>query len=99
MILGAAIAIHVADVLGLKEKVSASEAHEFPDSAQCANCHTDIVDEWKLAMHAIAQTNPTVIAQTELALQKYPDFEAVCTNCHAPIGNQIAHSDTFPLPG
>jgi len=33
VILGAAIAIHVADVLGLKEKVSASEAHEFPDSA------------------------------------------------------------------
>jgi multisubunit Na+/H+ antiporter MnhB subunit len=99
VILGAAIAIHVADVLGLKEKVSASEAHQFPDSVQCANCHTDIVDEWKLAMHAIAQTNPTVIAQTKLALQKYPDFEAVCTNCHAPIGNQIAHSDTFPLPG
>ena len=99
VILGAAVAIHVADVLGLKEKVSASEAHGFPDSAQCANCHTDIVNQWKLAMHAIAQTNPTVIAQTELALQKYPDFKAVCTNCHAPIGNQIAHSDTFPLPG
>ena len=49
-------------------------------------------------MHSIAQTNPTV-AQTALALQKYPDFGAVCTNCHAPIGMQIAPSDTFPLPG
>ena len=99
VILGAAIAIHVADVLGLSEKVSASEAHEFPDSAQCADCHTDIVNEWKLAMHAIAQTNPTVVAQTALALQQYPDFRQVCTNCHAPIGTQLAPSDTFPLPG
>jgi Cytochrome c554 and c-prime len=99
VILGAAIAIHVSDVLGLTDKVSASETHDFPDSGQCADCHTDIVDEWKLAMHSIAQTNPTVIAQTALALQRFPAFERVCTNCHAPIGNQIAPSDTFPLPG
>jgi len=103
VILGAAIAIHVADVLGLSDKVSASETDAFPDSAQCADCHSDIVDQWKTAMHAIAQKNPTVVAQTALALQKYPDFKRVCTNCHAPIGTQITNQDpaseVFPLPG
>ena len=99
VILGAAIAIHVGDVLGLKDKVSASETDAFPDSAACAECHTDIVDEWRLAMHSIAQTNPTVVAQTALALEEFPEFGQVCTNCHAPIGTRIAPSATFPLPG
>ena len=99
VILGAAIAIHVGDVLGLKDKVAASETDAFPDSAACAECHTDIVDEWRLAMHSIAQTNPTVVAQTALALQEYPEFGQVCTNCHSPIGTQIAPSTTYPLPG
>lgn len=99
VILGAAIAIHVSDVLGFTDEVVAGEAHDFPDSGQCADCHTDIVDEWKLAMHSIAQTNPTVIAQTALALREYPEFGQVCTNCHAPIGTQIAPGTTFPLQG
>src|SRR5262245_25270492 len=99
VILGPAMAVHVADVLGLTDKVSASEASAFPDSAQCAGCHSDIVDQWKTAMHSIAQTNITVVVQTALALDHYPQFGRACTNCHAPIGTQIAPSDTFPLPG
>ena len=100
VILGAAIAIHVADVArsdgeGLRR--ARPTGSRTRSSARTVTPTSS--DEWMLAMHAIAQTNPTVIAQTELALQKYPDFKAVCTNCHAPIGNQIAHSDTFPLPG
>ena len=100
VILGAAIAIHVADVLGLTDKVSASEASAFPDSARCAGCHSDILDQWETAMHAIAQKNPTVIAQTELALRETDQaFGRVCTNCHAPIGTRLAPANTFPLTG
>ena len=100
MILGAAIAIHVADVLGLKEKVSASEAHQFPGLGavrELPHGHRQR-DGSSRCTRSRRRTRPS-IAQTELALQKYPDFRAVCTNCHAPIGNQITHSDTFPLPG
>ncbi|HET7236639.1 MAG TPA: multiheme c-type cytochrome [Actinomycetota bacterium] len=99
VILGAALAIHIGDVLGLKQKVAASETDAFPDSSACAGCHTDIVEEWRLAMHAIAQTNPTVVAQTALALERYPEFGQVCTNCHSPIGTQVAPGATYPLPG
>ena len=99
IVLGAAIAIHVADVLGLTNKVLADEASRFPDSGQCADCHSDIVREWKLAIHSAAQTTPTTVAQTALALQEDPNIGQVCTNCHAPIGTQIAPSATFPLPG
>jgi hypothetical protein len=97
--LGAAIAIHVADVLGLDNKVFADEAQAFPDSGQCADCHSDIVREWNLAVHSVAQTSPTTVAQTALALQQDPNIGALCTNCHAPIGMQITPKDTFPLPG
>ena len=99
VILGAAIAIHVLDVFGVDKKVFADEADAFPSSQQCANCHTDIVQEWMLAVHSVAQQSPITVAQTALALKEYPDFKAVCTNCHAPIGNQVTHRDTFPLPG
>jgi hypothetical protein len=99
VILGAAIAIHVADVLGLSDKVSASEADAFPDSGQCAGCHSDIVREWKLAVHSVAQTSPLTVAQTALALKQDQNIGPICTNCHAPIGTKVAPSDTFPLPG
>jgi hypothetical protein len=99
IVLGAAIAIHVADVLGLTNRVLADEAAGFPDSAQCADCHSDIVREWELAIHSSAQTTPTTVAQVALALQEDPNIGQVCTNCHAPIGTQIAPSATFPLPG
>jgi cytochrome c553 len=99
VILGAAIAIHVLDVFGVDKKVFANEADAFPSSQQCANCHTDIVQGWMLAVHSVAQQSPITVAQTALALKEYPAFRAVCTNCHAPIGNQVTPSDTFPLPG
>lgn len=97
--LGAAIAIHVGDVLGIGDRVFADEADAFPDSAQCADCHSETVREWMLAVHSVAQTSPTTVAQTALALQQDPAIEQICTNCHAPIGVQLAPSDTFPLPG
>lgn len=99
VILGAAIAIHVADVLGLTNKVFANEADAFPSSAQCAGCHGDIFREWTLAIHSSAQLTPTTVAQIALALEEQPEFGQVCTNCHAPLGTQLAPNATFPLPG
>jgi hypothetical protein len=98
-ILGAAIVFHLFDVFGVTKKVFASEADAFPDSGQCADCHSDIVREWMLAIHSSAQLTPTTVAQTALALEQDPQIGQVCTNCHAPIGVQIAPSATFPLPG
>jgi len=97
--LGVAIAIHLSDVLGFTQRLFANEADAFPDSGQCADCHSEIVREWMLAIHSSAQSTPTTVAQTELALQQDPAIGQICTNCHAPIGTRIAPSDTFPLPG
>jgi hypothetical protein len=98
-VLGAAIVFHVFDVFGVTKTVFANEADAFPDSGQCADCHSDVVREWMLAIHSSAQLTPTTVAQTALALEEDPQIGQVCTNCHAPIGVQIAPSATFPLPG
>lgn len=99
IVLGVAIAIHISDVLGLTPRVFANEADALPASEQCAVCHSEVVREWMLAIHSSAQTTPTTVAQTALALQQDPAIGQICTNCHAPLGTQIAPSDTFPLPG
>ena len=99
IVLGVAIAIHVADVVGLTQRVFADEADALPASEQCAGCHVEVVREWMLAIHSSAQTTPTTVAQTAIALEQDPAIGQICTNCHAPLGTQIAPSDTFPLPG
>ncbi len=99
VILGVVVAIHIFDVLGVTKKVFANEADEFPSSAQCADCHSEIVREWSTAVHSVAQTSATTVAQTALALKEDPAIGQICTNCHAPIGTILEPSDTFPLPG
>jgi hypothetical protein len=97
--LGAALAVHLWDVLGIGDRVFAEEADAFPDSGQCVDCHSETVREWMLAVHSVAQTSPTTVAQTALALQQDPNIEQICTNCHSPIGVILSPSDTYPLPG
>ncbi|MBL8800930.1 MAG: hypothetical protein JNN27_02970 [Planctomycetes bacterium] len=51
----------------------------WESSQQCAQCHTQVYDEWKVSWHAQSYTDPDVRAQTE-------DFTANkdCIDCHAP---------------
>lgn len=50
----------------------------WESSQQCAQCHAQVYDEWKVSWHAQAFTDPDVRAQTN-------DFaNKDCIDCHAP---------------
>ena len=91
------VGVHVWDTLHVRNAISKSEVRGLPPATACADCHAEIVQEWKLAMHSQAQNAPIVIAQTNLALEKYPAFGRACNNCHAPIGTAITDTPTLPI--
>ena len=83
--------------------VSGSSLGGFPSAEQCAPCHTRVVDEWRLSMHAHAMNSPLMIAQSNqvlarvLAQANYPDPKRICVNCHGPIGAALTSGTTLPL--
>src|SRR5215208_6369129 len=91
------VGVHVWETLHVTNAISGSELRGLPPAAACAECHAEIVKEWNLAMHSQAQSAPIVIAQTNLALEKFPGFERACNNCHAPIGTAITGTSTLPI--
>jgi hypothetical protein len=97
MVLVALMMVHGWDALHLPTALSGGEVSQLPPSAVCASCHAGIVNEWRLAMHAQAQTGPIVIAQTNLALERFPALGRTCNNCHAPIGTALTDTATLPL--
>jgi hypothetical protein len=96
-ILVALIVMHTWDALRLTHVLSAGKLGGLPPASTCASCHAEIASEWQLAMHAQAQTGPIIIAQTNLALEKFPGFERSCNNCHSPIGTALTNTSTLPL--
>jgi hypothetical protein len=97
IVLIALIGIHIWETLNLSHVLAGGPLRGLPPATTCANCHAEIVQEWKLAMHSQAQTAPVVFAQTNLALKKFPDFERACNNCHAPIGTTLTDGTTLPI--
>ncbi|HXF85545.1 MAG TPA: multiheme c-type cytochrome [Anaerolineales bacterium] len=97
VVFAATILFHVKDVLNPVTSIEDHETFGLPPAQMCERCHQDIVQEWKLSMHSIAQTGPVVVAQTRMALEKHPEFGLVCNNCHAPIGTSLTKYPTLPL--
>jgi hypothetical protein len=91
------IGVHVWDALRVTNRLSGRELSGLPPATACASCHSEIVAEWQLGMHAQAQTGPIVIAQTNLALERFPEFGRACNNCHSPIGTALTDTSTLPL--
>jgi hypothetical protein len=97
VVLAVLIGVHLWDTLHLPSVLAGGEVSQLPPSAACANCHPGIVNDWRLAMHSQAQTGPIIVAQTNLALERYPAFGRACNNCHAPIGTALTNTPTLPL--
>ncbi len=91
------IVVHVWDALRVTNVLTDRELRGLPPATACASCHSEIADEWQLAMHAQAQTGPIIIAQTNLALERFPQFGRACNNCHSPIGTALTDTSTLPL--
>ena len=97
VLLIALVGVHIWETLHVTNAISGSELRGLPSATACADCHAEIVQEWKLAMHSQAQNAPIIIAQTNLALEKFPEFDRACNNCHAPIGTAITDTPTLPI--
>lgn len=91
------VGIHVWEVMKVPNMVSGGEVQGLPPASACADCHAEIVEEWRLAMHSMAQDAPVVISQTNLALSKFPEFGRACNNCHAPVGTSLTGTPTLPI--
>ena len=97
ILLIALVGFHIWETLNVTHALSDSELRGLPPATACAACHAEIVEEWNLAMHSQAQNAPIVIAQTNLALEKFPQFKRACNNCHAPIGTSLTGTPTLPI--
>lgn len=97
LVLAGVVTLHVLDVFGFGTPPAHADLVGLPPSSECARCHQEIVQEWKLSMHSQAQTGPVVVAQTKLALEKHPLFERACNNCHSPIGTALTKEEILPL--
>lgn len=109
----AVLAWHVFDVLGGYQAVFGSEETKFASAGTCADCHSDIHDEWARSAMAHAQTStimeaqlPVTIGENErLARELGDEQEALfdvaaetCVNCHAPVGAKFTDDPRDLLP-
>ena len=104
---------HVWDVLGAQQAVLGDEASAYASAATCADCHSDIDEEWGVSAMAHAQTSALMEAQLPVTLAENrrlaeelgPDQQALyeaaaktCINCHAPVGSQFTDDINALLP-
>src|SRR4029077_16549646 len=109
----AVLAWHVWDVLGGTQAAFGSDKTAFVASNSCADCHNDIVQDWKLSAMADAQTGTIMEAQlpvtlgeneqlaAQLGAEQKARFDTAaksCINCHAPVGAPFAKDINSLLP-
>ena len=109
----AVLAWHVWDVLGGTQAAFGDEKTAFVASDSCADCHSEIVEDWKLSSMAEAQTGTIMEAQLPITIGENQtlaetlgaDQQAIfdssaksCINCHAPVGAPFAEDITALLP-
>lgn len=109
----AVLAWHVWDVLGGTQAAFGSDKTAFVASDSCADCHNDIVQDWKLSSMADAQIGTIMEAQLPVTLGENEQLAAdlgdeqqarfdtaakSCINCHAPVGAPFAQDINALLP-
>ncbi len=107
------LAWHVWDVLGGTQAAFGDDKTAFVASDSCADCHNDIVQDWKLSSMADAQTGTIMEAQLPVTLGENEQLAAelgdtqqalfdsaskTCINCHAPVGAPFAQDINALLP-
>lgn len=61
--------------------------HTLVGAGDCATCHGEITDQWKMSAHANAATDPYYLALTGLFIQERGvEAARYCATCHNPIG-------------
>lgn len=62
-------------------------------ASECGKCHTEIYEEWKTSIHAVAWQDPQFQAEWK------KDNVYACINCHTPLQNQQEYIVTGLLNG
>ena len=72
-------------------------------SEGCAGCHPTQFGEWKVSLHALAQTEPVYDYYFMTASrQSHKQLETFCARCHTPVGvmtGQVPFKHVLRKPG
>ena len=97
------VVVHILDVFGAGRAAFGGKTAQFPSSQSCANCHSEVAEEWRGSVMAHGVTSPFMVAQNALAVDENEKaghaLGQLCVNCHGPIGATITGSQKLPFPG
>ncbi len=63
---------------------------QYPSATQCAKCHQQIYDEWRVSSHAYAAVSPMFHRfEQAVATLTRGTSGTFCMRCHAPIATQL----------
>ncbi|WP_064605199.1 multiheme c-type cytochrome [Photobacterium sp. J15] len=69
---------------------------EWINSAECADCHTTIYDQWADSNHGMNMDHPYYRFQEDVAAQSEgEEFRVLCRGCHAP--QMVINGDKKPM--
>lgn len=104
---------HLWDVFGAEQAALGDEASAYQSAETCADCHSDIEEDWNKSAMAHAQTSALMEAQLPVTLAEnrrlaeergeeqqalYDAAAKSCINCHAPVGAQFTDDINALLP-
>ena len=71
-----------------EEPIFHGNGYSFRSAEECAECHAEIVEEWKLSPHATTALNPIYTKMSEKFMRdRGVEFTSTtCTGCHMPGG-------------
>ena len=96
--------MHILDVFGAGKAIAGGKTAQFPNSETCANCHADIVKEWRRLGDGARRDEPVhdrpdrAGGRAEHEQPKHA-LGQLCVNCHGPIGATDHRVADAALPG
>ena len=82
--------------LRLDDKKRYTHPDEWINSAECADCHTTIYDQWADSNHGMNMDHPYYRQHEDLAAKvEGEEFRVLCRGCHTP--QMVINGDNKPL--
>ncbi len=75
---------------GVDPHAAIFSAEQFPSATQCASCHKEIYDEWRLSSHAYASISPMFHKfEQRISDLTQGTIANFCVRCHASVGTTL----------
>src|SRR5579862_8467749 len=72
-------------------------ADNYPSATQCAPCHKQIYDEWRISNHAYAFISPMFHKFEQKINDLAPSIGDFCVRCHGTVSTQLGEPREEPL--